>query len=103
MQFQKRVRGSPTGLTPQKPCKVVRRSITVPNAGRRQLVFGSSKLACDDHGAGWTIAEEASLVSYIVERGFVSFWPKSRASNTMWEAASSFLMKRGHRTKRTSK
>ena len=52
-------------------------------------------------GACWTVAEEASLVEYIVERGFKS-WPKAKAKE-LWEGASLFLEEKGHKPKRTSK
>ena len=61
MASSKRVRGSPTGLTPRKPHKVAKSKAPKRNVGRN-LDRGK------DQGTSWTPSEEASLVHYIVEQ-----------------------------------
>ena len=80
----KRARGSPTGQTPKKP----------PKAGK----YDPQRTGCS-----WTTSEDATIIQFVYNEGFFDFWPKARASHSIWEKASSSLTEHGHKTKRTSK
>lgn len=99
----KRSRGDPTGLTPVQPSKK-------PSSKLRSLLTGhqvtslKKKLFAGgkDPSSLWT-PEEASLVDYILRRGYED-WPASHPLCTeLWEGAARYLSEKGHTTKRTSK
>ena len=91
----KRVASSPTGLTPkakQAPPKRIDKS--KEKQGKKRLSFGV--------GTSWSIEEEASLVEYVINNGFVDHWPASKKPQ-LWEGASKFVSSQSGHPPRTSK
>ena len=108
----KRVRGTPTGNTPQQPKK--RSSVRGPHAAasrapvpRRQLSFsgGESTTARQSKLTGkvkvqeWTVEEEMALVDFVHSHG--NSWPSTKLPQ-FWERVAKHLEQTCN-TQRTSK
>ena len=92
----KRVRGSPSGLTPQQRQKTSRVG-TTPSTARRQLIAPQSKEVVDPaksaRGARahvWSTQDKLALVNFILLSGDRTNWILSQKPS-IWEAAAYFV------------
>ncbi len=106
----KRPRGDPTGLTPvqasKKPASKLKSLLTghqMSSTVIKKSLFHTKTSGKRDISCLWTPEEEASLVQYLLNKGYKE-WPKSHPPcPELWEGAARFLCEKGHAAKRTSK
>ena len=103
-QQPKRIRGSPTLLTPHRPQKrrPLRGDGQASTPTPRRLGFESPTHApVSQHGNAWTDAETKALVEFVLITCRGDSWPCHKRAN-VWKDAADFVRKRTNVT-RTSK
>ena len=102
----------PTGLTPtQKAKRALTRDVVGKKLDFNVATVGQANTASASHASiskgvtkkvdSWSGAEEASLVDYVLRKGYTKSWPTTKAEH-FWEDAKSFLHAKGYATQRTS-
>ncbi len=75
--------------------------LTGHTSSKKKIVFSASYKQKQNM---WMTSEDASLIDYLIKRGYSEAWPKSRPRCVeLWEGAVQYLSERGHKVKRTSK
>lgn len=80
---RKRVRGSPTGVTPRQPEK---RSSTLGEQSKKRLSFSYAAPTASRVPGNWSESEDNALVDFIMLTSTGESWP-STISEVYWTAA----------------
>ena len=101
----KRVRSSPTGITPQQPRKrkSCRKGKKKKASASKRLSFDEAVLStCSTVDSGWKREELRALVEFVVLHSDGDMWPHTKKGD-FWKSAAEFVAERGSDTTRTGK